>query len=317
MTTAAPKAAPGRRLPAWLAWVLRGAVLLSLLAYILHGLDFPKVGETLRKLPPPVFLIGIALLALGQLLQAARWKVLLRDPAIRYLDCLAFISMGASLNLVSPSGILSDGTVAYWMGRRNQAVMRSMSTLLASRFIGIFGMGLLFLAALPSHLWVFGKLTFAWAPAKALFLFAALGSLATLALLARRHQERVRRLVLQALPVLSSPRALLVSVVLSVAIQLCQFLMMLAGFRAMDIPVGVLDILFFAPIMTFLGMIPMSIGGIGVREGLSIFFFTLLPGVEKEHLLAHAGYGYVLLLGMAAVNISLAFAVLGRPGASS
>jgi uncharacterized membrane protein YbhN (UPF0104 family) len=92
---------------------------------------------------------------------------------------------------------------------------------------------------------------------------------------------------------------------------------MAIGYRALGIPVAFADILFFAPIMTFIGMIPMSIGGIGVRESLSIFFFTLLPGVEKEQLLAHAGYGYILMVGMAAANLLFAFAILGKPGSET
>jgi glycosyltransferase 2 family protein len=309
---AAPPA-PGRRFPAWLGWLLRLAVLAGFLAYILHGLDFSRVGETLRKLPASAVLAGLALLWCGQFLQALRWKTLLRDPSVRLLDCLAFICLGSSLNLVSPSGLLSDGTIAYWMGRRNQAVLKSMSTLLASRFIGVASMLILFAIALPGHTWVFRKLALGWAPGKAVFPLLALVSLAVIAFLARNQKARILALVHQALPALRSPRHLLLAVVLSVGIQLTQFGMQAVGYHVLEIPVGFLDILFFAPVMTFLGMIPMSIGGIGVREGLSIFFFTLLPGVGKEQLLAHAGYGYILMLGMALVNLLFAFWVLGKP----
>lgn len=305
---------PGPRLPRWLNWSLRLLVLTGLLAYILHGLDFGKVGETLRKLPLWAVGAGLACLALGQLLQAARWKVLLRDPVVRYLDCLAFISVGASLNLVSPSGILSDGTISYWMGKRNKTVLQSMSTLLASRLIGVGSMAILFAAAAPGHLWVFDKLAFGWAPAKALYLGAALVSVTVVAFLARKQKARILALLHQALPALKSPPHLALAVALSLGIQLAQFSMMAIGYRVLGIPVAFADILFFAPIMTFIGMIPMSIGGIGVRESLSIFFFTLLPGVEKEQLLAHAGYGYILMVGMAAANLLFAFAVLGKPG---
>lgn len=314
--TGAPEAPErkSRRFPAWLSWTLRGAVLVGLLAYILHGLDFAKVGTILSRLPVWAVLAGLALLLTGQALQAARWKVLLRESTVRYRDCFAFISVGATLNLVSPSGILSDGTIAYWMGKRNKMVIQSMSSLLASRLIGVFAMGLLFAIAFPSHLWVFGKLDLAWAPAKVLIIGMAVLSLAVAAVLARRHESRVRALLGQALPALKSPGSLLFALLLSVAVQLCQFAMLVIGYLVMEIPIGILDLFFFAPIMTFIGLIPMSIGGIGVREGLSIFFFTLLPGVEKEMLLAHAGYGYVLMAGMAAVNGLIALAVLGRPG---
>ena len=305
--------ATSKRFPVWLLWSLRVAVLVGLLTYILHGLDFGKIAETLGKLPPQVFIYGLVLLALGQTFQALRWKVLLHDKSIRFLDCLAFISVGAALNLVSPSGLLSDGTVAYWMGKRNKMVLRTMSTLLASRIIGVIAMAILFAITFPSHLWVFGKLSFGWAPTKAIFMGIGLLSIITVTIVARRNKERVSRLLHQALPSLKSPKALALAILLSLGVQLCLFTMMYLGFRAMEIPVGFLDILFFAPIMTFVGMVPMSIGGIGVRESLSIFFFTMLPGVAKEQLLAHAAYGYVLMAGMALVNLAFAFVVLGKP----
>lgn len=303
-----------RRLPRWLPWALRLGVLAAFMAYILHGLDFRRVGEALLRIPPWAVLAGMAFLWLGQALQAVRWKVLLRDPAVRYKECLAFICVGASLNLVSPSGLLSDGTVSYWMGRRNKTVLQSVSTLLASRFIGVGSMAILLAISIPSHLWVFDRISFGWAPAKALYLGLLLAGLAVAGFLARKQKERILRVVHQALPAFRSPPRLALAVLLSLGIQFSQFGMMILGYRVLDIPIGLLDVLFFAPIMTFIGMVPLSIGGIGVREGLSIFFFTLIPGVEKESLLAHAGYGYILMLGMAAVNLLFALAVLGRPG---
>lgn len=307
----------GRRFPAWLGRTLRLGVLIGLLAYILHGVDFSLVGATLKKLPVWAPFAGLALIVTGQFLQALRWKALLRDPSVRLLDCLAFISLGSSLTMVSPSGLISDGTVSYWMGRRNQAVLKSMSTLLASRFIGVASM-LIFLAmALPAHTWVFQQLTFGWAPAKALFLGLALVSLAVVAFLARRQKDRILALLNQALPALRSPRHLILAVLLSMGIQLTQFGIQAVGCKVLEIPVGFLSILFFTPIITFIGMIPMSIGGLGVREGLYVFFYTMLPGVGKEQILALASFGYLLLVGMAALNLLFAYAVLGKPGSQS
>lgn len=303
-----------RRFPAWLPWTLRLAVVAGLAAYILHELDFSKVGENLGRLPLRIFAFALLLQALGQFLLALRWKILLRDPAVPFLDCLAFIGMGASMNLVSPSGLLSDGAISYWMGRRNHNVIRSMSTLLASRLIGVGSMILFFAVALPGHLWAFHRLSIAWAPAKIAFAAIAAIALIAAAVLAYRNRRRVLDLLHQSLPFLRSPGVLTLAMALSIGIHTCQFLILYMGFRAMDIPIRYMDILFFSPVMTLIGMVPISIGGVGVRESLSIFFYTLLPGVHKEQLLAHAGYGYVVLGMMALVNLVVVFAVLGRRG---
>ena len=101
---------------------------------------------------------------------------------------------------------------------------------------------------------------------------------------------------------------------LSLAVQFVQMSAHWIAYRAIGAPVAYADILFFLPLITLLGMAPVSLGGMGVREGLGIFFYTLLPGVGREAVLAEAGFRYLLMAAMAAVNLAVAAAVLGGFG---
>jgi uncharacterized membrane protein YbhN (UPF0104 family) len=301
-----------RKPPPWSTWPLRLLVLAGLLAYILHDLDLAAVVATLGRLPPWIFPLGIAFMVLGQALQALRWKVLLRNPAVRYLDCLAFTGMGATLAMVSPSSVLADGAVSYWLGRRRHNVVESMSALMTSRIFGVVVMTSICLSLLPSHLWVFREIAFSWAPGKTLFLCIALTVLAGGSYLAYRQRARFGTMLDHALPALRDFRTIALALSISVLAQAGQFLALYLGYLAMDIPIAFTEFIFFWPLISLAGLMPVSIGGIGVRESLAIFFFTLLPGVAKEHVLAHAGYMYALLAGMAGVNGLLAAAVLWR-----
>lgn len=296
----------------WLTWPLRAAVLLGLLGYIAHDLDFSAVAAALGRLPGWIFPLGILLMFLGQALQALRWKLLLRHPGTRYLDCLAFVGLGASIALFSPSSVLADGVVSYWMGRRRHNVAESMSALALARLFGALSMVALCLSMLPGRAWVLREAAFGWAPGKAAVAAGGVALAALLAFAARRKRKALAGAVDRMLPALRQRGRVLAALALSVPIQLGQFLALHIGYRAMGVPVSFPDLVFFWPLISLAGLLPVSIGGLGVRESLGIFFLTLLPGVAKEHVLAHAGYMYAVLAGLAGWNGLLAAAVLGR-----
>jgi uncharacterized membrane protein YbhN (UPF0104 family) len=132
--------------------------------------------------------------------------------------------------------------------------------------------------------------------------------------LAWLYRDKLIQLVDRALPILKDPLSLGLAMALSLAVQLAQISAHWIAYRAIGAPIAFADLLFFLPLITLLGMAPISLGGMGVREGLGIFFYTMLPGVGKEAVLAEAAFRYLLMAVMAVVNIALAGAVLGRLG---
>jgi uncharacterized membrane protein YbhN (UPF0104 family) len=217
--------------------------------------------------------------------------------------------------MVSPSSLLADGAAGYWLGKRQSGVLRALSALLAARIIGALSGIVLLLCVLPSHLWVFRKIRLEGASRQALAAGAALLFLGAVVFLARRYRRRISEVVDRALPILKDPRDIGVALGLSLGVQLVQMVTHWIAYRAIGAPVAYTDILFFLPLITLLGMVPISLGGMGVREGLGIFFYTMLPGVGKEAVLAEAGFRYLLMAVLAVVNLAVAGAVLGRPAA--
>ncbi|HLP41057.1 MAG TPA: lysylphosphatidylglycerol synthase transmembrane domain-containing protein [Fibrobacteria bacterium] len=293
--------------------VLKLAVLCGLAVYLFRGVDLESVGRSLGRVPSRIFAAGLLLTLISLSLQAVRWRLLMHRPSISLKECQAFVGLGASMSLVSPSSVISDGAISYWMGKRNADVLGAMSTFFAARLIGSLSGAVLFLATLASHLWVFERLPLAWSPGKAAFAGAALLLVLAALLAARRHRKRLADLRRHALPALKHPGSLALALLLSVGVQVVQFTVYFLGFRAVGAPLALLDVFFFAPLIVFMTMLPISIGGIGVRETMAIFFYTLIPGVTKEMVLAQAGYNYLILFGAAAVNLAFAAVVLGLP----
>jgi len=293
--------------------LLKIAVPAVLIFLIIRAADTGRIVREMGNIPPSVYLAGFALLASGIALQALRWRILLRDADIPYRECYAFIGMGSALAMVSPSSLIADGAVGYWLGKRQRNVARALATLAASRVLGVVAGVILLLAAAPGHGWVFEKIRLK-APGPQI----VLPILAVLALgaawLAHRFRDRISQAIDHALPSLRRPGEISAALGLGIGVHLCHFTAHWLAYRAMGAPIAFADIAFFTPLITLLGMVPISIGGLGVREGLGIFFYTLLPGVGKEAVLAQAGWWYLVLAGTAIVNLGFAAWVLGRSG---
>jgi glycosyltransferase 2 family protein len=296
---------------------LKAIVFLALAFLILRNADLGRVGAHLGRIPAAAYILAFAAMLASLALQALRWKLLLKDPAIPYRECYACIGVGSSLAMVSPSSLLADGAVGYWLGRRRQGVLRALSALLAARVLGVAAGVILLLAALPSHLWVFRELRLEGTSRRALAAAALALVFAAAAALAWRYRDKLAQLVDRALPILKDPLFMGVAMALSLGVQLVQIAAHWIAYRALGAPIAYSDLLFFLPLITLLAMVPISLGGMGVREGLGIFFFTMLPGVGREAVLAEAGFRYLLMAAMAAVNIVVAWAVLGGLGRRS
>lgn len=291
---------------------LKALVFLALAILILLNADLGRVAAHLHRIPAAAYALAFAALFASVALQALRWKLLLEDSSIPYRECYAFIGIGSFLAMASPSNLLADGAVGYWLGKRQHSVLRALSTLLASRVFGAVAAVILFLAALPSHLWVFRELRLESASRQVLAAAILAVVLAAGSVLARRYRDKLVQVLDRTLPILKEPRALAIALSLSLAVQLVQISAHWVAFRAIGAPITFTDLLFFLPLIAFLSMVPISLGGMGVREGLGIYFFTLLPGVGMEMVLAVAGFRYLLMAAMAAVNLAVAGMVLRR-----
>jgi uncharacterized membrane protein YbhN (UPF0104 family) len=296
---------------------LKALVFLALAFFILRNADLGRVGAHLERIPIAAYALAFAAMLASLALQALRWKLLLKDPAIPYRECYAFIGVGSSLAMVSPSSLLADGAVGYWLGKRQQGVLRALSALLAARVLGVAAGVILLLAVLPSHLWVFHELRLEETSRRALAAAALALVLAVAGALAWRYRDKLAQLVDRALPNLKDPLSMAVAMALSLGVQLVQIAAHWIAYRALGAPIAYSDLLFFLPLITLLAMVPISLGGMGVREGLGIFFYTLLPGVGREAVLAEAGFRYLLMAVMAAVNLAVAQAILGGLGKRS
>lgn len=283
---------------------LRLAVGVALMAGVLWYADGAQVLARLRGIDLRFFALACALLALGQVLNAMRWRWLLKvvvadPPPSRALFALVVIGMFFSFILPSTVGgdvVRAEMVKAHVGGRAN-----AYSSIVVSRIVGL--LGVLALGAIAVTLaygalgWYDAELMLAWVLVVLPLLGFTLWMFKGMALgpWVRRMPEPVGAALARARGALAAyaaqPRVLwrvFVVAVIANALGTVGVVWALAGGLASPAP-GYFHFI-AVPLAMLITMVPVSINGIGLREGAFAYLY------------AKVGVG-----AAAAVSLSLSF----------
>ncbi len=243
---------------------------------------------------------AMVLMIVGTALRAVRWQVVLQaldiTVPLRRLVHLYFV--GAFFNIFLPTGLGGDAVkmaeLAHSTGRAPEAI----GTTLVDRATGLWGLFVLALLALPFS---YALLPQGWLPIIALGTLGGviggwvvmgtplvpwLGSKVRLP--GQEKLERFYRSVSQ-LGYRALGKACIVSLVFDLLLIL--FNVLIASGLNVDQPLGVF--LLFTPIISFSLALPISIGGLGVREQTYVLLFGSL-GVSDAAAAAMSLINYAL-----------------------
>jgi hypothetical protein len=272
--------------------LLKILVSLALIAVILRSVDVEALWKTVRGADPWYLLAALAVVMAGVALRSYRWQILLHDQEVRAslgeLTALWFISF-LFTNLL-PSGIGGDAIRMYELSRDSERGAEAVSSVLVDRFMGLFALQAIGLAALafswrlvPGEvvivtLVVFGaSLLAAWvvsfrplwnALARRVPLFDRLMSIKAVGALVRSLQG-------YSPPALA--RAFGVGLVFNVFLIATNVLI---G-TALGIDLRLSYYMVFVPLTSLVLVLPISFAGLGVREGTYVFLFSQV-GVSQE-----------------------------------
>lgn len=282
---------------------------LGLLTWLISRQDWRSLLSLARGLPAGSLLIGLTLIALGQLCNVARWMALLRGQKIRlgYRESarLAFAGLFASNFLPSTIG----GDVVRIVGTARVAGDRiaGAATVVMDRAVSVFGM--LFLLPFSGMIFpdvlqgpgLFGSLAVAVAGSPGGWL--------------RRIVSRLRETLA---PWAHKPGFLALALGGSWAGVLCYLLAVWSIARGLSIDVGLEQVAGVTGITYLLTIIPISINGYGVREaGMLALYVQLGASPEQASALALMTRALMMLVslpGAAWLGPSMAGKGVGRRG---
>jgi uncharacterized protein (TIRG00374 family) len=284
--------------------LLKILVSLVLIVVILRSVDVASLWQVVRQANPWYLLATLAVVIAGVILRAYRWQILLHDQKvnapIQELTSLWFVSF-LFTNLL-PSGIGGDAVRMYELSRSSERGAEAVSSVLVDRFMGLFALQAIGLAALafgwrlvPTEIVlvtvaVFGaSLLAAWmvsfrrlwdALARRIPLFNRLLSIKPVNGLVNSLQSYSRGALLRTFGVGLGFNVLLIG------------MNVLIG-SALGADLSLAYYMMFVPLTSLVLILPISFAGLGVREGTYVFLFAQ-AGLQKEVALSLSLLVYVL-----------------------
>ncbi len=260
--------------------------------------------ESVRQVQPAAFAGAIACYFAAVVLSCIRWRMLIPFH-IRLRRLFSLYMVGSFFNICLPGLVGGDAVKAFYLasdlrdekacppkaGRVGDALQHStapysvaFASVFMDRYVGLSGLLALGLLAYPFGREALVSLSLVWA-----FPVIFLGFLTlSVALMFFRLPGKLRFLVTLSdyFHLYRSDRVLLAKTFLySLGVQLLGFGAVYWLAHGLGLTISLLHIAVFLPLIILLTLLPVSISGLGVREGAFVFFFGAL-GLPPEKALA-------------------------------
>ena len=289
--------------------IVKLLVTISLFGWILSQVDINALASSLANTKLSYFAFAIIAHALALLLFSVRWWYLYRtqDKTSRYRDTFKSYYLGLFFNNFLPTGIGGDVIRILRLRKFGCATHLLVSSSLMDRILGltsILMMGLVALSITPNFvlhpntklvIYIIAIL----APFGLLFLFSDYMPKFTRFILQRFHKGRFTDFLLHVMSTLHGYRHarphILFALILSI---LAQYFIILSyvmiGF-SLDISLPIPVFFIIIPIVFLATSLPISIGGLGVREGVIVSLFTLF-NVDTQAAIALSILYFIIIL---------------------
>lgn len=286
--------------------------LLALLFWFMRG-DISSIWVTIKGSDLRYIALGLALLLLNVYILAYRLKIIFKgeDLSLNMKEAVQLTYIGYFFNNFMPTAVGGDIVKAHYAGQANSKKLQSYASVFMDRFIGLYSFLIVAAVALlvdqgRFQVKMIRPLVFALLAAGVAGFIVA-----TNTTIARGMERFLKNLKLLQLgeklhavySIVHDYRnrvdIVVKSIVVSVAAQSVYFVVVWLFFLSLGYRVSMGNIFLIMPVVTFISMLP-SIGGLGVREGATVAFFSSIVGKEASFaasLLLLAGLFFLSLIG--------------------
>jgi len=287
-----------------LSGVAKVAITLLLLWLLFRKVDYAATLQHLQDITPFTAVIGLATLYGALALGTARWYIILRSLGKSFTawTLLHLNLIGLFFNQALPSAIGGDGVRIWLLYRRGCSFKQAFNSVLIDRIAGFVVLSFLSLYGLPT----LAERLFGVPPIKTVG-GAIVGTVVILGLLCAlaragpsiaklRVARFIGQIIADGLFLAKRPGACAKIALLSFGNQLCNFFLVWLILRNLGADVSAIGVMIVAPVVFLLIVLPVSIAGWGVREGLFVVCFGLLDVPKDVALAASIVFGLINLL---------------------
>lgn len=297
---------------------LRLTVSLALIGLIFYKMDLARFVGLMRQADLARLALALLLVIAAVVLSAYKWQRLLVVQGVdaSLLRLTAFYFVGLFFNNFLPTSIGGDVVRIYDLARYTGRSAEAAASVISERVLASVALGLVALAGL---LFSQGR---ANQFAALIGIFCVLLLLLLIALLTGRRwgpwvaqrlpdpwslKSRARGFLSGISACVSDPCALAWVILLSIGFQALVVLINHAIFQALGNQVSLAYCLLFIPIIMAISLLPISINGLGVREGAYVYFFGQI-GLSAAEAVA-ASLLFFILVALASLIGGVIFAL--------
>ncbi len=269
-------------------------------------------------------MLAIVIFSLSNFFGAFQWQLLMKTKSIHlpWRHVLAFYYVGLFFNNFLIGNVGGDAIRVYDIAKLSGDLPHAISTVFFDRLIGFFVMTTM--ALLSGLFWhnIFQSnsletltiIIFLLWVVSFLFLFnenlaSRIGWLFRL-MLTPRMNHKIRAIYQSINAFKNEQRLLLTIVLISLVVQSLRILVHYCAALSVGVQLHLKYFIIFIPVIALLSSLPISIGGIGIREGSAVALFSQVDSLLPESIVAFEFLAY--LIGLIATIPGGIFFVLRR-----
>ena len=290
--------------------MVKALVSAALIWYLLSITEFSAVIASLTSASPIWLVLAFITLILGKIITSYRWQVLLKAQEIeiplRFLIGSVFV--GQFFNSFLPTTIGGDAMRAFDTAIFSKESTKSVVSVFVDRMIGVFALAVLAVIALTIGFASGQDVSFYVVPVLLVFFLCSIGVLLIFSARLYKLMDQLMRLVhldkaavkleeaYNSFSLLRTvPRVLVIAFLASLLLQINVILFYYFIGVSLDLGVSFLYFAIIVPVALVVLLVPFSINGIGIREGIFVYLLTGL-GVENKDAIALSWISFGLML---------------------
>jgi uncharacterized protein (TIRG00374 family) len=292
------------------SFIAKAIVSIALIWYLFSITEFSAVIASLTSASPVWLVCAFITLIIGKIITSYRWQILLQAQEIniplRFLIGSVFV--GQFFNSFLPTTIGGDAMRAYDTATFSKNSTKSVVSVFADRIIGVLALAFLAVLALIIGLVSGQDVSFYVVPVLLVFFFCLIGMLLVFnskmyksieKLLVIIHLEKISNKLEEAYLSFNMlrkvPRVLMVAFLASLLLQVNVILFYYFIGLSLNLGVSILYFSLIVPVALVVLLVPFSINGIGIREGIFVYLLTGL-GVQNQDAIALSWISFGLML---------------------
>ena len=287
---------------------LKVIISFGLIYFVTKKFDYHQVIDELKNISVFHVLSGLLISLVIVLLQGLRWKILLlkHGNSITFPFLLKYILYGYALNLAVPLGVGADIIKSYSLGKVIEAKSESIGSIVFAKILGLSMMMLLMWVSLPfSSRELLPESTYL--PLSIISLLVFLFSLITIFKsnwVAKFIPFKVFKASIHHIQAtVKQPKTLGLALMYSFLIQILISIIQLLFYQGVGAEISFWDNAIYFSVLSLLLYLPISIGGVGLREATSIYILGQLSGVSDSHCLQVSLLAYLLMVFQAFLGL--------------